>query len=243
MNDNKVGKLRAYYHSLMGFHNVVEGTLLRNSGFVRKDVVDLIEEELLRVRVDFPDVSTPNNLRRHRFSNGEDIYYSNGILAVLAPVLGRLKVQMESVDVATVTDIKDFTFIKDKAVQTILERDYAELQKCLITDCHKSAIILAGSSIEAILLDLLLTNSTTALSSAKAPKGSDITRWDLEDLINVAVETNLVEPGVERLSHSVRHYWNLIHPGNEVRNKLTIAKEEAEIAFNVLNIVHRCLSS
>jgi len=63
--------------------------------------------------------------------------------------------------------------------------------------------------------------------------------WDLSNLIDVAVELSLVFAGVEKLSHSIREYGNLVHPGNELRNKLCFDAEEATIAIEVLNIVQR----
>jgi hypothetical protein len=81
-----------------------------------------------------------------------------------------------------------------------------------------------------------------ALGSPKAPRNTDPTKWDLSDLINVAVDLKLVRTGVEKLSHSVREYRNLVHPGNELRNKLTFDAEEARIAIEVLDMVHRELS-
>jgi len=139
-----------------------------------------------------------------------------------------------------VTQTKEFTFVNSPELRKILERDYIEIQRAFIAHCWKSVIILSGGTIEAILMDLLLQKQSAALAATKAPKGkSDISRWDLADLINVSVELRLVTNGVERLSHPVRDYRNLVHPGNEVRNNLTFGAEEAKIALEVLHIVHR----
>lgn len=63
----------------------------------------------------------------------------------------------------------------------------------------------------------------------------------MADLINVAVELKLVSAGVEKLSHPIREFRNLIHPGNEIRNDLQFGQEEARIALEGINIVHRNL--
>lgn len=139
-----------------------------------------------------------------------------------------------------VTQTREFAFITDPELRRILERDYIEIQRAFIAQCWKSVIILCGGAIEAILMDLLLQNPSGAQAAAKAPRGrSDISRWDLADLINVSVELRLVTNAVEKLSHPVRDYRNLVHPGNEVRNNLTFGAEEAKIALEVLHIVHR----
>lgn len=91
------------------------------------------------------------------------------------------------------------------------------------------------------MLDLLQQNQSAAIAATKAPKNPYINRWDLKDVINVSVELKLVNSGVEKLSHSVREYRNLVHPGNEVRNRLTFDAEEAKIALEVLHMVHRDL--
>jgi hypothetical protein len=155
----------------------------------------------------------------------------------VAKMEAELDVEEEVAGIAT----KDFTFIKNVELRQILERDYIEVQKALISQSWKSAIILAGSSLEAILLDLLTQKETQARSAKKAKAGS-IDRWDLVDLINVAVELQLISDGASRLSDPVRQYRNLVHPGNEIRQRLKIGKEEATIAFNILELVCRDLS-
>jgi len=135
-----------------------------------------------------------------------------------------------------------FQFIRDEGLHQLLERDYQEIQRALGARCWKSVIILSGGAIEAILTDLLLVNESAAKAAQSAPKKSDITKWDLADLIDVAVELKLIAPGVSKLSHPVREYRNLIHPGNEIRNKLSFGPEEARIAIEVLRMLHRDLS-
>ncbi len=141
-----------------------------------------------------------------------------------------------------VTQTREFSFVKDTELRKLIERDYIEIQRAYVASCWKSVIILSGGAIEAILLDLLQQNQSAAMAAPKTPKKPDITKWDLADLINVCVELKLVDQSVEKLSHPVREYRNLVHPGNEIRNKLVFGTEEAKIALEVLHIVHRGLS-
>ena len=80
---------------------------------------------------------------------------------------------------------------------------------------------------------MLTSDEAAAKSAEAAPKKSDITRWDLSELINVAVELKKVSVGVERLSNSIREYRNLIHPSREIRNELNFGAEEAKIAIRM----------
>lgn len=89
---------------------------------------------------------------------------------------------------------------------------------------------------------MLKSDEANARSTKSSPKEPDIMKWDFSQLIEVAVELKLVSSSVQKLSHSLREYRNLVHPGNELRNKLRFDSEEAKIAIEVLNIVHRDLS-
>lgn len=121
----------------------------------------------------------------------------------------------------------------------VLERDYSEIQKAYIAQCWKSVIILSGGAIEAMLLDRLSRQPERAKASTKAPREADLTKWDLAKLIDVSVDLGYVSLGAEKLSHAVREYRNLVHPGNEIRNRLTFGAEEARIALEVLHLVWR----
>jgi hypothetical protein len=141
-----------------------------------------------------------------------------------------------------VTERRQFGFVTDLSLRSIIERDYSEIQRAYIGQCWKSVLILCGGTIEAILTDLLKSDEANARSTKSSPKEPDIMKWDFSQLIEVAVELKLVSSSVQKLSHSLREYRNLVHPGNELRNKLRFDSEEAKIAIEVLNIVHRDLS-
>ena len=161
---------------------------------------------------------------------------------MLALALGRLKVAIESSETTPVTQHKDFTFVREAALRSIVERDYVEIQKAFVSGCWKSVIILAGGIIEAVLIDKLQQQASLAKSSSKAPKGKEISDWGLVHLILVSVDLKIVPPGLDKLSHSIREYRDLVHPTVELRSNLKVNPEEARIAIEVLNMLHRDLS-
>ena len=135
-------------------------------------------------------------------------------------------------------DPMDFSFIRDPRLRAVLERDSFELQQVFAAGHWKSSMILSGGVIEGILMDLL-ANRPETFTAAEAPKKNDITRWTLDELIRVALALSAVNGAVGRLSHSVREYRNLVHPGREIRENLTFGREEATIAVEVLRILVR----
>lgn len=140
-----------------------------------------------------------------------------------------------------------FDFIHNNDLMPILIRDYTEVGICIKSECWKSAIILCGSAIEAILYDLLKQNESAALNSKTAPKSKGnvlpLEEWKLNSLINTASELSLVSKGVEGLSHTTREFRNLIHPLKEISGAYKLEKEEAENAFTTLKILIRDLTA
>lgn len=138
-----------------------------------------------------------------------------------------------------------FDFIQRKELIPVLVRDYTEVVTCIKSACWKSAIILCGSAIEAVLYDLLKQNESVALSSKAAQKYkgsvSPLEEWKLNSLINTASELSLVSKGVEGLSHTAREFRNLIHPLKEINEDYKLEKEEAENAVTTLKILLRDL--
>ena len=243
MNTDELMKLRQFYHSFLGQQRIFDNI----KGPQVNDIsIRPLVDELRQLNNEFPSlVSTFNKRDYYLFTSSEDIpiYNLTSIRAYIAMVIGRLEIVIEQPSDIPVTEKRQFTFIYDKDLRTIIERDYSEIQRAYISECWKSVIILCGGTIEAILTDLLTSNEPATKVAKSAPKEPDITRWDLSNLIDVAAELSLVSAGVEKLSHPIREYRNLVHPGYELRNKLRFDAEEAKIAVEVLNIVHRDLSN
>ncbi len=240
MNIGELNKLRQYYHSIRGIIPVLE----EKKGRIDHYSVESISDEVGQLLSDFPGIVPtfdPMKFYTHE-SSGTRYYDVGGLRSYLSRVIGRLQIEIEQKEDTPVTQRWEFGYVRNPDLRYILERDYAEAQRAFIGECWKSVIVLAGGMIEAILSDLLLTNRGLISSANKSPKNSDVTRWDLADLINVAVELKLVSSGVEKLSHPIREFRNLIHPGNEIRNNLQFGQEESRIALEVLKIVHRDLS-
>lgn len=174
----------------------------------------------------------------HKTARQQILLGADLLLQTIAQLIQRV------VGTSPVTEKREFPFIADSQLRTIVERDYQEIQKAFIAECWKSVIILCGGTFEAILADLLQRDSAKAKAASKAPiQRGDLSRWDLKDLIDVSVELKLVSPGIEKLSHPVREYRNLVHASYEIRNRLTFGLEEARIALEILHMLHRDLSS
>jgi len=245
MTPEQISRLRVFYRSLHGQQRVLEASSEKEYQLIKESNLITLEAELNSIQSEFPGLIPKFDKQQHFSHTGTSqrrLYYATGILGVIEMVLARLEAVIEESKSTPVTETREFRFVAEGKLRGILERDYAEIQRAYVSECWKSVIILSGSAIEAILLDRLQTEAAKARLSSKAPREPDITRWDLAQLIDVTVDLWPDLAGVEKLSHSVRGYRNLVHPGNEIRTGLTVAREEARIALEVLNLVHRELS-
>jgi len=238
MNDQQVKRLKQFYNSISNQKDL----FYRMAGRVENQPFSVLETVVSNISQEFPGILPPfikNNFAVDDLLGGFDI---NAIRVYLAEAEGLLRGAIDESSSHSNLEERDFSFVHNEELKKILQRDFLEIQRANRANCCKSVIILCGGSIEGILTDLLLANESQAKASGRASKFPDITRWDLSDLINVAVDLKLVTPGVEKLSHPIREYRNLVHPGNEIRNKLKFDAEEAKIALEVLNIVYRDLN-
>jgi len=116
---------------------------------------------------------------------------------------------------------KDFAFVSDDDLRRICKRDYEEVQRVQLAGAHKATIILSGSLTEALLLDALLKDENKSSESPKAASGP-LAKWDLHDLLEVAIDLGLINAGAAVLAKGIKDYRNLIHPGKEIRTKFHV---------------------
>lgn len=240
MTEEELALLKRHYRAISAQVRSIRGSKMPLS--IDAMTGEQVREELITLHSSFPDAFPEFNIRSV-YSGG--YYKKEPVLIHLETLNAHIESVIESemsLGPEPVTETRDFSFVSNADIREIIERDYIEAQKGFINECWKSVIILSGGMIEAILLDQLEQNETSAKKAQAAPKNNHLRKWHLADLIEVAVEIQVVEPGVSTLSHSVREYRNLVHPGNQLRNNLSANREEARIALEVLHMVDRDLS-
>src|ERR1043165_1795824 len=75
-----------------------------------------------------------------------------------------------------------FGFVSNLQLRELLERDHSEMLRWLGTGAYKSTVVLAGSTIEAILVDYFLRFGSTTTSHTEA----QLLRMDLNGLLDLA---------------------------------------------------------
>ena len=138
-------------------------------------------------------------------------------------------------DMTYVPEHCEFKFVSNLEVRSSLQRSYDRSRACFDHACYPWVVFFAGRSIEIILFDLLDANWVNALSSPKAPKNkSDISSWDLSDMIAVATDLGLAPPSVASLSPLARYWRSGLVPAFSFE----VWKEEARVALDVFARTH-----
>jgi hypothetical protein len=237
-SDNRL--LRYYYQTLKDYKDFVNSILARGFSFLDEPAFGQVVSGIEELQAIYPGLIP-------RFTRAE-VARSTGsgdavaVQLYLKRALTRLELELEGEQDTPTIESREFAFVTKPELRRLLERDYPEIQRAYVAGCWKAVVILSGGALEAILLDQLLKDIDTARSASSAPHEPDITRWNLSSLIAVCVEMGTVQSGLDKLSHSIREYRNLVHPGVEIRTALVFGKEEARIALEVLHILHRDLS-
>lgn len=136
----------------------------------------------------------------------------------------------------------EFWFIDNAKLQVQLMEDWHEALIVHQAGGWKSCVVLCGGILEGMLLGVLGRNEEKALDAyrrlrRKSPP--ELTRWDLMDLVEVAKETGILGKGAVHLTHALREFRNLIHPGRQMREGMSVTEEEANIAVNAVKICLR----
>jgi hypothetical protein len=125
----------------------------------------------------------------------------------------------------------DFGFIGDDELRHMIERDMVELDVCMEHGLCKSAIVLSGSIIEAILADYYFTFPRSGMTSEQ------VLRAELGPLINWATEDKLIPKETADLSEVIQGYRNLIHCGREKRKSQRLDLPTARAAVALVDMI------
>ncbi|HZW25296.1 MAG TPA: hypothetical protein VFF26_07425 [Gallionella sp.] len=124
-------------------------------------------------------------------------------------------------------------------VATVLEHRIKEIEKCFSASAPLAVILLAGSTLEGILLGLAVQhpkhfNSAKASPKDGAGKVKNFQDWSLSSFIDVAKELALLKHDTYKFSHSLRDFRNYIHPFEQMASGFAPREHTAKICLQVL---------
>lgn len=123
------------------------------------------------------------------------------------------------------------------AAQPVLRQRLQEMSRILDT-APLAAVLLAGSTLEGILVEVARKNWSEFQGARAAPRRAGKVRplneWRLADLIAVAGELDYVSRDVQEFSSTVREFRNFIHPQQQLEAGFNPTADTAKICFQVL---------
>jgi len=141
---------------------------------------------------------------------------------------------------AKLSPVQKWDFVGDAKLQEILTRDYKELRRIINAGAQKSTVVLCGSIMEALLVNKLLTDEAEKKYQEK--HGFQIiiqvvqNDWGLGKLIETAVLLDYLDDDLKGQAHIVQNYRNLIHPGKEKRETVTL---DNDLVIGVVALFNR----
>src|ERR1019366_1991829 len=110
--------------------------------------------------------------------------------------------------------------------------DHAELTSCVEAGSWKAVHVLAGSIVEALLVEYLSSSSLIA-------KGKSPLNLTLDEAIKACQSAGVIQKITASLCDVIRDYRDLIHPGRMIRLQQEVSSETATIAVSLVALITR----
>ncbi|TAK59673.1 hypothetical protein [Methylobacter sp.] len=125
------------------------------------------------------------------------------------------------------------------AVTDVLQFRIKEIEKCFSSESPLAVILLAGSTLEGILLGLATKHPKTFNTAKSSPKDGagkvkPFHEWNLAGFIDVAKDLGLIQHDTHKFSHSLRDFRNYIHPFEQLSSGFSPRVHTAKICLQVL---------
>ncbi|MFO7666302.1 MAG: hypothetical protein R6V76_06775 [Desulfobacterales bacterium] len=125
------------------------------------------------------------------------------------------------------------------AVSDVLEYRIKEIEKCYLAEAPLAVILLAGSTLEGILLGMALKHPKKFNTSRTSPKDKNgkvklFQEWSLSSFIDVARELELIKVDTHKFSHALRDFRNYVHPYEQIVSGFAPRLKTAKICLQVL---------
>ena len=191
------------------------------------DLLDAVPDELLpESATDYENVLIARNLideRLKRWAANADTNPLGNVKGVVArsPVALILTTLRQCPDERPSPNATRLDFLADPELAASIMLDEGAASRALALGEWKTATVLAGSAIEALLLNCLQRPAVFALITsagiANAAIPAALERWTLDDLITAAERVNAIEPRTVTQARLAKDFRNLIHPGRAQR--------------------------
>lgn len=127
----------------------------------------------------------------------------------------------------------------DPVLTNVLGQRIKEIENCYTSGAYLAVILLAGSSLEGILLGTATKNPRYFNSAKSSPKDSTskvklFHDWSLSNFIDVAKDLDLIQLDTHKFSHCLRDFRNYIHPYEQMSSGFFPREHTAKICLQVL---------
>jgi hypothetical protein len=138
-----------------------------------------------------------------------------------------------------VSDVRFDGLGLEPSVLAVLEQRVKEIEKCYSSGSPLAVILLAGSTIEGVLLGIATCHPQAFNSASASPKDTSgkvrpFQSWTLNSFIDVSRELQLVECDTHKFSHALRDFRNYIHPFEQLASGFSPREHTAKICLQVL---------
>ena len=122
-----------------------------------------------------------------------------------------------------------FDFITDNDFRSILTADYVEMRICADSKAWKAVHVLAGSIIEAVIVDYLIAEHCVSRK--------DGVKLQLGEAIDSAVKSGILPKDLCDLSSVIKDYRNLVHPGRSIRLEKKPDYNSSSVAMSLVDMI------
>ena len=238
--DEKEKALRLYEHILLKEPN--NSSVLNNISIIYEEL-GYLEEAFKHIKkaneIEKDDIHTNNYDRINKKLENKAIIEKSNENKKIQDVCKNLSSEnLENIGYNIILQ-KKLNNITDEELKKILIRDLKECAYSVLLGQNKSAIILSGSIIEALLIYKIKNigieeYDLIGLRNRKSKCIKTIDKMILDELLYVANKLKILSDTNYYLSHFSREYRNVIHPNKEIRGKMEISAENASLMWKIL---------
>lgn len=134
----------------------------------------------------------------------------------------------------------------DPSMQAILNRRWAEVQRCNGAQAYLAATVMMGGLLETLLLARINSspNRPAVFTAKLAPRDKSkktllLSDWKLVNMVEVAHELGWITKSAKDTGNVLRDFRNYIHPHKEHTDNIVISEEDSKMFWEVTKAISR----